>query len=99
MKDEKSPRGEGGRLMRAGSRLASVGIPADADCRIPLVTLTGDRYVKVEHHRGVLLLTKCCVRLYSGLGIIRIEGKELAAASMDDDVLLLDGCVKSVSFE
>jgi sporulation protein YqfC len=89
----------GKRAMKRGAFLASCGIPADSACAVPAVFLTGDRYIRVEHHRGVLLLTPTLIRLCSPLGVIRIEGSGLAAASMDGDVLLLDGRVRSVSFE
>lgn len=84
---------------RRGRALCAVGLPADADCRMPVITVTGGRYVKVEHHRGALLLTDACVRLYSCMGIIRIEGQKLLASRMDDDVMLLEGQVRSVSIE
>ena len=87
------------RSMRVGRRLAGAGLPADTDCRLPQVVLTCGRYVRVEHHSGLLQMTGELVRVYSALGIIRIEGKDLVAADMDDDVILLDGAVKSVSFE
>ncbi|MBO4847567.1 MAG: YabP/YqfC family sporulation protein [Clostridia bacterium] len=86
-------------LSRGGRRLASLGLPADADCRLPQITLTGKSYLRVEHHLGVLQLTECRVRLYTALGVLRIDGSGLAAASMDGDVMLLDGCIRSVSFE
>ncbi|MCR5611100.1 MAG: YabP/YqfC family sporulation protein [Clostridiales bacterium] len=84
---------------RSGRALTAAGLPADSDCRMPVVTITGGRYLKAEHHMGVLLLTENCVRLYSRMGIIRIEGRRLAASDMDGDVILLEGEVRSVSFE
>ncbi len=86
-------------LDRVGGAFSSVGIPADADCRTPVVTVTGKRYVKIEHHCGILLFTDCCVRLFSSRGIIRITGKELASASMDFDTVMLEGEIESVCFE
>ncbi|MBR3460451.1 MAG: YabP/YqfC family sporulation protein [Clostridia bacterium] len=87
------------RSKEGGNRLAAVGMPMDADCRLPKVTVVADRFARVEHHTGVLKLTGCCVRLFSRLGIIRIEGEGLIASDMDDDLLQLDGKVKSVTFE
>ena len=84
---------------RSARRLVALGLPADANCRLPIVTISGSGYVKVEHHMGVLQLGNCCVRLYSCLGVIRIEGRGLAAARMDADVMLLEGRIVSVCFE
>lgn len=97
--DEKKRRARGAAEMRRGARLVACGLPADAGCRLPTVFLTGDRYIRVEHIRGVLLLTPKVIRLYSALGVIRIEGSGLAAASMEGEVLLLEGRVRSVAFE
>lgn len=87
------------RVKRGGRRLCSVGLPADADCRLPNITITGDKYAKIEHHCGILQLTERCVKLYSRIGLIEITGKELIAAEMDDDVLMIDGCIEAVRYE
>lgn len=84
---------------KAGGAFSSLGLPADADGKLPLVTITGDRFVKVEHHRGILLFTECCVRLFSASGVVRISGKCIAASKMDGDEILLEGKIGSVSFE
>ena len=83
----------------SGRALSSLGIPADSDCRMPLISVTGSRYVKIEHHNGVLLLDPCCIKLYSRCGIIRIDGSGIAASSMDSDVMMLEGRINAVSFE
>ena len=87
------------RCIRRGRRLAELGFPADADCRLPVVTLTGGCYIKVEHHTGVLQLGESTVRLCTRIGVVTIQGSGLAASDMDGDMILLDGCVKSVVFE
>lgn len=87
------------RCLRRGRRLNGLGFPADADCRLPVVTITGGGWVKVEHHTGLLQLTETKVRLCSRMGLICIEGSGLAAADMEGDVIMLDGRIKSVTFE
>ncbi|MBR3382456.1 MAG: YabP/YqfC family sporulation protein [Clostridia bacterium] len=84
---------------RGARRLAAMGLPADADCVLPKISLTGGRYLTVEHHTGILQLTPCLVRLYSRLGVIRIEGEGLAAPEMDGDEMLLEGEITLVAFE
>ena len=99
MPEKEKNKGRKRSCVRAGRIFSSLGLPADADCRMPVVTVTGGRYLKVEHHRGILLFTERCVRLFSVPGVIRIEGKDLASSSMDGDVLMLEGRIESVSFE
>ncbi|MBO4384371.1 MAG: YabP/YqfC family sporulation protein [Clostridia bacterium] len=86
-------------LIRAGEAFDAVGMPADANGRLPVVTLTAGRILRIEHHRGILVFTPSCVRLYSALGIIRIAGRELVSRSMDGNDLILEGSIKSISFE
>ena len=88
-----------GRYMRSGRRLAGLGLPADSDCKLPQIVITCGRYVRIEHHTGLLQMTQSTVRVYSALGIIKIEGSGLAASDMDADVLLIEGSIKSASFE
>ena len=82
-----------------GGAFSYIGLPADADCRTPVTSVTGNRFVKVEHHRGILLFTDRCVKLCSANGMITVKGRELAAARMDGDEVMLEGVIESVSFE
>ncbi len=87
----KKPRGAG--------VLSAVGLPPDACGRLPLITLTGNKYACIERHNGVLKLSPDCVRLYSPCGIIRFEGKELTVTEMDNEQILLQGFICGVIFE
>lgn len=99
MKKQNHAKAKGTEEHIKGRVLATAGFPADADCSIPLIVITGKGYVRVEHHCGVLQLTDCRVRLRSRIGVISIEGEKLAVSSVDNDVMLLDGRVRSVSYE
>ena len=84
---------------RTGRALERLGMPADSACMLPRVVITGDGFVKVEHHRGVLRLSDTCVRLYSNAGVIRIEGKDLEVGALDCESMELTGRVGTVFFE
>lgn len=75
------------------------GIPPDVLDGMPVVTLTGAKYVKIEHHCGVLLLSDRCIRVYSPMGIIRITGALLQVTAMDNENICIIGRIKSASFE
>lgn len=81
------------------SLLCAVGIPPEVCDRLPVITVTGGRYASVEHHNGILQLSRQCVRLYSDAGIIRIEGKNLTVSSMDNELIRLSGGITSVKIE
>ena len=84
---------------RTGRALERLGMPADSACMLPRVVITGDGFIKIEHHRGVLRLSDTCVRLYSNAGVIRIEGKKLEVSDLDCESLALTGVVGAVFFE
>lgn len=87
------------RRTKQAERLLRLGLPADTDCSLPVITVTCGRYVKVEHHSGVLQLSGEVIRLYSALGPIRIEGKGLIASELNSEEMMIDGAVSSVCFE
>lgn len=85
--------------VRNCERFAALGLPADADCRLPGIVITGGRYLRVEHHTGLLSVSPDSIRLYSRLGAIRIDGCDMIASEMDEDILFIDGRIRAVTFE
>ncbi len=66
---------------------------------MPCITLTGTEYALVENHTGLLQLSDCCVKLYSRLGIIRIDGCGMRASEIDESSILLQGRIDGAVFE
>lgn len=87
------------RCLKKGRLFTGIGFPADCDGSVPCVTLTGTEYALVENHRGLLQLTECCVKLYSCIGIIRVDGRGIRASELDDSAILLQGRIERVSYE
>jgi|GEM_PF-2713028 len=84
----------------AGARLlTAIDLPPDAGGRLPYITVTGNSYVCVGCHCGILQLSPQCVRLYTRIGIVRIDGREMAVSSMDNDCIRLSGKINAVTFE
>lgn len=63
---------------------------------IPLVEISDDRRVLIEHHRGVVTYGSCeiCVRVR--YGIISVIGTGLNLARMTRDQLVICGCIDAV---
>ena len=87
------------RARRSGRALERLGMPADSACTLPRVVITGDGFVKIEHLTGVLKLSDSVVRLYTALGVIRIEGGSLTAEELEPGSMYLKGAVRAVFFE
>lgn len=63
---------------------------------IPLVEISGDRRVLIEHHRGVIAYGCCeiCVRVK--YGTVSVTGTGLNLVRMTKDQLVICGCIESV---
>lgn len=86
-------------LLKNGRVFSSLGLPADCDGRLPLITVTGSEYIRVENHLGLIKLTCTCIKLSTRIGVITVEGKRLAASDMRGGVMLLHGQISRISFD
>ncbi len=86
-------RSEARNAARGGRRLSI--IEGEQTC----VRWWGRELMEVENHGGVLEFTNECIRLYSKLGILRIEGKKLDIRLADSESVIVDGSIDSISYE
>lgn len=63
---------------------------------VPLVEITGDHRVLIEHHRGVVAYgcQEICVRVKYGR--ISVRGSALRLARMTREQLVICGCIEGV---
>ena len=75
---------------RFSETLADVwGVPKDVIMNIPRLTISGDKEIYIENHKGILVYTDREIRLSTEIGIIRIRGKNLVI----DRIRLEDVCI------
>lgn len=74
-------------------------LPADAAAGLPRITLTGDRQVLVENHRGLLEYGAETVELAGGRLRVRIRGQGLYLRAMDPEMVLVCGHIFGVDME
>lgn len=60
---------------------------------VPLVELTGDRRVLIEHHRGVVAYGCDEIRVRMVYGLLCVSGSGLYLARMTRDQLVICGCI------
>lgn len=84
---------------RRGQLLRLVDLPETTSSSVPCLRLRGDALLEIENYSGVLELTDCLIRLYTGLGILRIEGKCMLIRRADGEKLLVEGRIGSILFE
>ena len=65
---------------------------------LPRLTLTGNRQLLVEQHRGLTRYSADCIELALKQGSIRLAGKNLRLVAMDKEAVLIAGEIKSVEY-
>ena len=73
-------------------------IPAFGLHGMPRLTLTGDRQLLVELHRGLTRYSADCIELALKQGSIRLAGKNLRLVAMDREAVLIAGEIHSLEF-
>ena len=73
-------------------------IPAFGLHGMPRLTLTGDRQLLVEQHRGLTRYSADCIELALHRGAVRLTGKRLRLVAMDREAVLIAGEIRSMEF-
>ena len=71
-------------------------LPPETLAQVPRVTLSGNRRVVVENHRGLLEYGEDTVEVAGGRIRVRIHGTELQLRAMDRNDLVITGRILSV---
>ena len=84
-----------GVLEKAVQRVA---IPAEAlgQCRI---LISGDGYVSIENHKGLLEYSESCITLSRRGGIIKVQGENLSISAMDREGMVIKGKILALNLE
>lgn len=81
------------------SAAGSAKISAIRELDEPMVRMWGKAQLEVENHLGVLEFTQERIRLYTSIGIIRIEGRNLNIALFDSETAVCSGEICGISYE
>ncbi|MBQ6402436.1 MAG: YabP/YqfC family sporulation protein [Oscillospiraceae bacterium] len=65
---------------------------------LPRLTLTGNRQLLVEQHRGLTRYSSDVIELALQKGRIRIEGNNLRLVAMDKEAVLIAGEIKGLEY-
>ena len=65
---------------------------------LPRLTLTGNRQLLVEQHRGLTRYGADCIELALQKGSVRLTGKNLRLVAMDKEAVLIAGEIKSLEY-
>ena len=65
---------------------------------LPRLTLTGDRQMLVEQHRGLTRYSSDGIELALQRGRVRLTGQNLRLVAMDREAVLIAGEIREVEF-
>ncbi len=74
-------------------------LPSEVISGAAMVTITGERTVRIENHRGVECLESGCVIVKTGSGHIHIRGAGMTLTAMSGSELLVSGKISGIDFE
>ncbi len=77
----------------------ALGLPGEVVCRLPEITLTGNRTLLVENHLGMMDYGECAICINTGIGVLKVTGANFDILSITDEVIALQGEIRSLSFE
>jgi len=73
-------------------------LPAEALAGAPRLTITGNRRIVVENHKGLLEYGENEIDVNVGRTILKIKGEDLELRAMNADELMVTGTVFGIEF-
>lgn len=73
-------------------------IPGDVILDLPKIVLVGNIQLFIENHRGIIEYSPELVRVSTGEGEVIVTGEQMVLRNILPDELLVEGKIKSLSF-
>lgn len=88
-------------MKKSISEIASdkLGIPKDVIMNLPCITVSGDREIYIENHKGLLGYTDTQISVSTHIGIVTIQGKDLCIERIRLEDILVSGRFSCVKYE
>ena len=75
------------------------GVPKDVMMNIPRLTISGDKEIYIENHKGILEYTDTEIRISTAMGIVRVCGKNLVIDRIRLEDIVIWGGFSRVEYE
>ncbi len=75
------------------------GAPKDVIMNLPRLTISGDREIYIEGHKGIIEYTVSRIRVSTAMGIISVSGKNLNIAVIRPEDILVNGVFTKIEYE
>lgn len=74
------------------------GVPKDVIMDIPRITISGDREIYIEHHKGVSLCKKDEIRIVTSSGEVSVGGINLEISAIRPEDILVIGEFRKIEY-
>lgn len=74
-------------------------LPGEVLAGMPKLTVTGNRKLHIESHKGILEYDGSLIAINGGAVILKIRGEGLDIISMSADEILIRGIMTGIDFE
>lgn len=74
-------------------------IPKDIVMNLPKITITGNREILIENHKGIILFEENMIKVNSNAGVILINGNNLKIEYLEGKTIVVGGKFSSVIYE
>ncbi|MEL4105679.1 YabP/YqfC family sporulation protein [Oscillospiraceae bacterium WX1] len=74
-------------------------LPGEVLAGQPKLTVTGNRQVHIECHKGLIEYDGSLIAVNGGAVVVKITGERLELVSMTADELLVKGLIAAIDFE
>ena len=75
------------------------GVPKDVIMNIPRMTISGDKEIYIEHHKGIMEYTDTEIRVSTAMGTVRVKGTKLVIERIRIEDLLISGTFTRIEYE
>ena len=75
------------------------GVPKDVIMNIPRLTISGDKEIYIENHKGVLEYTDTEIRISTAMGIVKVCGKNLVIDRIRLEDIVISGVFSNIEYE
>lgn len=75
-----------------------LGIDSDIILNLSRIELIGNRELAIENYKGIIEYTDTIIRVKTNPGPLKIEGKLLEIKNITQEMLLISGYFKHISF-
>lgn len=75
------------------------GVPKDVIMNIPRFTISGDREIYIENHKGIRKYTESEIDIATAMGTVKIYGEKLCITNIRPEDVYISGHFSKIEYE